>query len=315
MTATETKPVIEVPAKRKSVSPQSRSRPQPRRKKRYTGLVKLFRRTHMYFGLVLVPFVILYGLTAVFFNHPTWLNGGSTTIDNEPDLLSAHGGFPIDILTEEVRAAMEQDMNLPVELVGDPAFSGSFLFETRGDEERIRVRVQPSTLASTTQVTKLAVEDDSRTFPEKVETTIGERIDELKAEVESKTALESPSVRVAPDLEFQVRVDGEDWIVGYDLRNGQISERRVGELRRDFNLRSFLMRLHVSRGYPEEIGVRSMWGGIVDVTAMLMIFWAVSGVIMWWQMKPLRSAGGLALGGGVLMAGILAWGMYLALYL
>ena len=61
--------------------------------------------------------------------------------------------------------------------------------------------------------------------------------------------------------------------------------------------------------------MRSFWGGIVDVTAFLMIFWAISGVVMWWQMKPLRSAGMLALGGGVLMAGLLAWGMYVALYL
>ena len=82
----------------------------------------------------------------------------------------------------------------------------------------------------------------------------------------------------------------------------------------DFSLRSFLMRLHVSRGYPTETSVRSIWGIIVDVTAALMIFWALSGVIMWWQLKPTRNTGMLALGSGISFAGLLAYGMYVAIY-
>ena len=315
MTATESKPVIEIQAATKVTA----SRPGPkagrRKRTRYNGLIKLFRRTHMYFGLLLVPFVLLYGLTAIFFNHPTWLDGRLDPVANEPSLLENHSGFPIEAMAEEIRSSFEEQMGEPVVIQGEPALTGSFLFETRGDGERVRVRVDPETLASTTQVTELAVGDDSRRFPEDAETSIGDRVDALKAEVESVTPLEAPSMRVAPDLEFQVRVGDEQWHIGYDLRNGQISERRVGELRRDFDLRSFLMRLHVSRGYPEDVSVRSFWGGIVDVTALLMIFWALSGVVMWWQMKPLRNAGMLALGGGVFMAGLLAWGMYVALYL
>ena len=315
MTATETKPVIEIDAVSKAVSPRPRVKSKPRKRARKNELIKLFRRTHMYFGLLLVPFVLLYGLTAIFFNHPTWLDGRSDPVANEPALLGAHPGFPLETLIEEVRVALEEEMGEPVEIIGEPELTGTFLFETRGESERVRVRVDPSTLASTTQVTELPGEDDPRRFPKEIETSIGDRVDSLKSEVESQTPLESPSIRVAPDLEFQARVGDEDWMVGYDLRNGQISERRQGELRRDFTLRSFLMRLHVSRGYPEDVSVRSFWGGIVDVTALLMIFWAISGVVMWWQMKPLRNAGMMALGGGVLMAGLLAWGMYVALYL
>lgn len=316
MTATETKPVIEIDSVTKKADSRARAKPKPRKRARYSGLVKIFRRTHMYFGLVLVPFVLLYGLTAIFFNHPTWMDGRADPVDNPPALLEAHPGFPIEILAEEVRAAIEEQMEEPVEIVGEPEITGTFLFETREDGQRIRVRVNPSNLASTTQVTDLPGEqEEERRFPKQIETTIGDRVDSLKSELESQTPLASPSIRIAPDIEFQARVGEEDWIVGYDLRNGQLSERRVGELRRDFTLRSFLMRLHVSRGYPDDVSVRSFWGGIVDVTALLMIFWAISGVVMWWQMKPLRNAGMLALGGGVLMAGMLAWGMYVALYL
>ncbi|MBC04469.1 MAG: hypothetical protein CMJ34_14380 [Phycisphaerae bacterium] len=315
MTTTESKPVIEIRAAAKKVPARPGSGPRARRRSRSPGLVKIFRRTHMYFGLVLVPFVLLYGLTAIFFNHPTWLDGRADPVENDPAVLEAHSGFPIDVLSEEIRASLETAMGESVEVVGEPAITGTFLFESRQDGERIRVRVDPDTLASTTQVTALPGEDEPRRFPEELETSIGDRVDSLKTEVESLAGVESPSIRVAPDIDLQVRVGDEEWHVGYDLRTGRLSERRVGELRRDFSLRSFLLRLHVSRGYPEDVGVRSFWGGIVDVTAFLMIFWAISGVVMWWQMRPLRNAGMMALGGGVLMAGLLAWGMYVALYL
>ena len=37
-------------------------------------LVKAVRRVHLYFGLFLVPWVMLYGFTALLFNHPDWMH-------------------------------------------------------------------------------------------------------------------------------------------------------------------------------------------------------------------------------------------------
>lgn len=315
MTATDTQRAAEIETTRNPATPCPRPKTRTRKRNRFNSAVRLFRRTHLYFGLLLVPFVLLYGLTAIFFNHPTWLDSRSETTVNETDLFSAHPGFPIDAMAEDVRRELEEQMEEPIEITGAPVFNGDFLLETREDEKRIRVRIDPSTLASTTQVTALASSDEPRRFPERLDDEFRERIDLLKSEAENRTALEDSSIRSAPDIEFTARVGDEQWEIAYDLRNGAITERRVGELRREFNLRSFLMRLHVSRGYPDEVGLRSFWGGIVDVTAALMIFWAGSGVVMWWQMKPLRFTGAFALGGGILMAGLLAWGMYVALYL
>ena len=279
--------------------------------------MKLFRRTHLYFGLILVPFVLLYGMSAILFNHPTWFNGTSTTVDNDPEMLRAHGGFAPLVIAEEVRAALEEEVGVPVELLAEPepAFQGSFLVEFRSDTERQRYRVQPETLASTLQLTPLQSDDEKdRRFPEKISTSSEEAVGDLRDLLEVIAEDESSSLRSAPDLKMRVRVDDEEWRVDYDLRNGGISERRSGEARMDFSLRSFLMRLHVSRGYPTETSVRSIWGIIVDVTAALMIFWALSGVIMWWQLKPTRNTGMLALGSGISFAGLLAYGMYVAIY-
>ena len=41
--------------------------------KHYSRFMKLVRRTHMYTGLILLPWVLLFGASGVLFNHPTWL--------------------------------------------------------------------------------------------------------------------------------------------------------------------------------------------------------------------------------------------------
>ena len=53
---------------------------ESKRKKRmrHNATIKLTRRLHLYFGLILVPFVLLYGVTAILFNHQTWFSSSTT---------------------------------------------------------------------------------------------------------------------------------------------------------------------------------------------------------------------------------------------
>ena len=50
----------------------------PRRSLFQTGMVWL-RRVHLYFGLLLFPWALLYGVTAFLFNHPTAFSEQPTT--------------------------------------------------------------------------------------------------------------------------------------------------------------------------------------------------------------------------------------------
>ena len=45
-----------------------------------------------------------------------------------------------------------------------------------------------------------------------------------------------------------------------------------------------------------------------------MIFWGLPGIIMWWQMKPLRNNGMLTMIMGIVLAGILGYGMFNLIY-
>ena len=53
--------------------------------------------------------------------------------------------------------------------------------------------------------------------------------------------------------------------------------------------------------YPDQIGARWLWTLLADATAFTLIFWAVSGLIMWLQIRPTRLLGvaGLSIAAGV----------------
>ena len=127
--------------------------------------------------------------------------------------------------------------------------------------------------ASDEEEVPVAIENVSITPPE------NETIDALVAVMEGEHEDATSRVRSVPDVEFRVLADGEDVTLTCDLQSGKITQRRTNEPKMDFNLRSFLLRLHKSRGYPSEAGTRTGWAIVVDITGALMIFWGLSGII------------------------------------
>jgi len=70
---------------------------------------------------------------------------------------------------------------------------------------------------------------------------------------------------------------------------------------------TFLERLHRRRGFQDPYAVEDTWAFSVDLTVLTMVFWAFSGVWLWWELKPTRLWGALCLGfGAVLFATFLA---------
>ena len=53
----------------------SRTLPKKRSRAGYNQLMKVLRRAHLYSGLFLTPWVFLYGVTALLFNHPDLFSG------------------------------------------------------------------------------------------------------------------------------------------------------------------------------------------------------------------------------------------------
>lgn len=61
--------------------------------KHYSRFMKLARRTHMYTGLILLPWVLLFGASGVLFNHPTWLASAKIAHRSDPEIVKKTVGF------------------------------------------------------------------------------------------------------------------------------------------------------------------------------------------------------------------------------
>jgi len=69
---------------------------------------------------------------------------------------------------------------------------------------------------------------------------------------------------------------------------------------------ALLERFHRRRGYATGYGLDTAWAVSVDVVIVGMVFWVLSGLWMWWEMKVTRGYGA-----GALVGGLGLFGMYL----
>lgn len=66
---------------------------------------------------------------------------------------------------------------------------------------------------------------------------------------------------------------------------------------------SFLKRMHRRRGFQHPYALEDAWAFSVDFFIAAMLFWAGSGVWMWWELKATRRYGALAAAAGLALFG------------
>jgi len=115
--------------------------------------------------------------------------------------------------------------------------------------------------------------------------------------------------RRTPTLQFQADIDGEPYVLNYNLGNGAVA--LVADAARpEMDTKSFMQRLHLSRGYAPHWNVEWLWALIVDAMFLSMVFWGVSGLLMWWQIKRTRLLGSGFLVASLAVTVILVVGMH-----
>jgi hypothetical protein len=117
------------------------------------------------------------------------------------------------------------------------------------------------------------------------------------------------TVTSVPDVAFLVEADGRLWRVTYNGTTGAVTGRAADAPPDPPSTRSLLARLHLAHGYPGAGGPRWYWALVVDVVSAVMVFWVMSGLLMWWQLRAVRIGGAVALASGVLLAAWLVVGM------
>jgi len=270
-------------------STSARRSPKPRSTKSRAYLV--IRRVHLYLGLVLLPFVALYGATALFFNHASWFR------DIEERPLDAHvvaqseivalGADPFALARDIAPAGIE-----PLEV----RWEGAWVFESRGDGRVERIDVDPagrggrmlawpedpkpdSSMPATIAASSLATWSDPLALAAALAPRLGARDEALV-------------LKRAPKLAITYVENGQPLLARWDPANGSV--RVVHDDGHDPV--DFLLSLHKAHGSPGYADARWWWSWIVDAMGFAMLAWAASGVVLWWSIRAVRRAGLVALG-------------------
>lgn len=265
---------------------------------------KLIRRTHLYLGLFLIPWLLLYGVTALLFNHGEWMT------NRKYNTLPAQAEAYLPAAAKAAESAID-GLSEQLSLVPESAqWLGTFSLngETNNTEVFIRISPQGGIMMSRPQ------KKEQPTWTEtKLDWSVldAESQDELKAATltlaqHQTPELESLSIKRFPVLRFQLQDEQQKYTV--DLKsNGQLT------VQTETTLRSKLLRLHTLHGSPGYLGARWLWARAVDAMGVAMIVWGLTGLIMWWSIKPTRIRGGVALFIGITIIVVLAISIWMAL--
>lgn len=274
------------------------------------------RRAHLYAGLFMLPWVVLYGVTGALFNHSKLFPDMAVVdvpADRLPESITSQLPSQVDVAAEVV-ASLNADGGYPdVELIGDgdARYSGELSFNVAGEEESHVVHVNPVTgdawVATTPEETHDRPADPlGGRASATVETSpvdVAKRAVPAILDEAGLVGIGEPVAgrRGGGSMTFRATVDGQPSTLTYNLSSGQVTA-HADSAESDMSARRFALRLHMARGYEPQMSTKWLWALSVDAMAISMVGWGLTGMLMWWQIKRTRFAGGVVL----LLSGFLA---------
>lgn len=276
----------------------------------------LIRRVHLYTGLFLLPWVILYGVTGAMFNHLGLFPRISVQpVSDKVVADSRMAEFPTpQALAEQVVAALkEADHDADITLAADSnaEFTNDILFEVKDADGQHVVHINP--VDKTAWIgTQPQNEETPKSLLNNVRNIkLAPNPQEIAQQAATSilTAVE-PDVTAHPKalgwtkLNFLANVNGKPARITYVLKDGHVD---INEFTGDdgMPLRQFFLRMHTSHGQPPHWNGRMFWSLAVDTMAIAMVCWAVTGVFMWWQLKRTRFIGGLVIALSIITATVM----------
>ena len=323
------------PSRHKSEAAANSTRRKPKLGSRMTMWI---RRIHLFSGLFMLPWVLLYGFTALLFNHPTYMRGSDTSIDSFHVPL-AEADLNSELTSQILSAIQEQRPDISLKLVSDGASSFTRQAVASYETEELDVSVVLDLNSGHGYVRKSEKRSNPNSdnpsaekgeslatgLPLEVESSFDQQMTSAMRRTLEPMGVETGRLRLRsiPTFEFEGWVDGEKKRFRFAQQRRRREESNsgatgvfrgklsvVGENPRELSARSFLLRLHMAHGYPVERNARWFWAICVDAMFASMCFWGLSGVVMWWQIKRTRKLGLILLLLSALAATSLAIGMH-----
>jgi hypothetical protein len=307
------------------------------------------RRLHMYIGLFLLPWALMYGVTAYLFNHPSAFGDAPMTYFGR----EAADGTELEALpnpaelagqvVESLNARKKPAVAYKLVNAAQVRFSREFAFATvKGEGEALSILVDVVNGGGTIRVNVNKPPPESvlppfasarpanaapSPFTDKTKTSDANEKENgrillahpLHQRIKNAipTILERASYPVGvititsvPDVVFQIEADGRVWTANYNAMTGNLTGKPADSVSEPLSARQFLLQLHTAHGYPGAQDIRWYWAIMVDVVAFVFVFWGISGILMWWQLKATRGLGLVLLILGMLSAVGMTLGMF-----
>ena len=295
---------------------QSNERSRPSRPRVRLPLTRWVRRAHLYLGLLLVPWVFLFGVTALSFNHPTLGRGLETRTITAEDLATLSAFEPRDPEDLAARVSGQLGHGEYALVSGSARFSGwpMFVRPAPGGTEVVLVHLEGKTATLTRRPTK----------PEAKQVDFaGQEVDVPGFDLESiaqelsplhqNLGIETlgplrPHPEVHPELRFVIEDQkGTRSHVVFDLST-KTADGVPASAAQSRSFIEVLEALHTQHHYPVHRDITFFWALFADLLAATLIFWALSGLVMWWQLKKLRLYGSITLAIALALASLVMVG-------
>ncbi len=250
---------------------------------------KFNRRVHLYTGLIMVPYIFVFGLSGLIFNHPTLFSNRSLETFEMDKGDSFKEMFPnIEELAASITDSIIDEGIILNPEIENIKYSNTMILRNSNAIADYRMQIDiPSSRVQLITLPDFAVEGPLKQGNINVDLHIDSQNLLTKMEnVLRDKGIEPGRSRVQriPNLVFDLKNGRKNYRVTYNMIGGNY---RIDDLlKRDFKVSYMLTNLHESHGYPVAgFSLAWLWVFFADVLATLMIVWAISGLIMWFKMK------------------------------
>ena len=306
-----------------SVRPPAENGPgtSPQTRTVWSRIKVLIRRVHLYTGLFLLPWVFLYGITGAMFNHHGLFP--HVTIQHVPHSItdgSAMTDFPsAEELAQQVvqtlqAAANDASITLPD---GHGAeFTNELSFEVHSSGLKHVIQIDPVSSAAAIVMHPRNPEEPEPLLTDLKNIRLNpdphETARTAAAQILQQTGIQAsgkPQPVGWTKLNFLAEVDGQPARITYVLKDGHVDVTRfTGQ--DGMPTRQFLLRLHTTHVQPPHWNGRMFWSLIVDVMAIAMVGWGLTGLFMWWQLRRTRLIGSVVIAFSLLTAAALYFNLH-----
>jgi hypothetical protein len=284
---------------------------------------KLLRRAHMYAGLIMLPWILFFGVSGLLFNHP---NLGEEVRGRRVDAAQLrqlgfapwHAQRAAERVVQALNAAPRAGARpFVLDESYESQFSGFGVLSAKAPAGHFMLLLDVERARGVLAERSARPPADAGVFP-RLELQLPEfSVVQLEQQLAGLLAARGEASeplrahpKIAPELRLRVRdATGASWNLTFDTRSGAVSGRRSEDWP-NLGVGQVLAKMHTTHHFPLRVGPLWFWALFEDLLGVTMVFWALSGLWMWWKIKPTRLIGALALslalgGAALVMAGTL----------